>query len=386
MAKKASPIEKIDLKGLTIAPSQIWGAVRLVPLIRKQQRADLRLLKQNYKQDLTFVEVEKDIYYSSYIPHGLVVTWSEGKPDVAMGGQLFKSKQKHSHNVSKIGMMHRMVKRESKNALRMLPLHLAMEGFLAMHFNAPEIAWQEYSKRAISRGLSPRVEYSVSGRGINTYEDALRLFEIHQHQVGVLVFIGEVLASAFIVPTHQDYRALHNSLLEDFYGETFYYCGLYGKAYDLESTINEKKINSFEDLEKAIATVRQEWADFQGFMAADILEREIKSTRVYTAGNFSLQRFITDLSLWGNNYIGETIVDELGIVQYLKIYGLSKAQTKRAYLLQTLAANKWNLEQTANSLGDRFEHFIKRIENAGFGYLINNQVREQCAKKRKQGK
>ena len=48
MVKKAPLIEQISLKGLEIAPSQVWGAVRLVPLLRKQPRKDLRLFKQNY--------------------------------------------------------------------------------------------------------------------------------------------------------------------------------------------------------------------------------------------------------------------------------------------------------------------------------------------------
>ncbi|VEP11692.1 hypothetical protein H1P_1150002 [Hyella patelloides LEGE 07179] len=35
----------------------------------------------------------------------------------------------------------------------MSPVHLVMEGFLLMFFNAPTIAWQDYSQRALSSGL-----------------------------------------------------------------------------------------------------------------------------------------------------------------------------------------------------------------------------------------
>lgn len=381
MVKKAPLIEQISLKGLEIAPSQVWGAVRLVPLLRKQPRKDLRLFKQNYDSDLTIVSVEKDISYISYIPHGLVLTWEDGnKPFASMGGQLISQGRQANSGISKIQLLHRMVKREEKNALRMLPLHLAMEGFLAMFFNAPTIAWQDYSKRALSQGLSPRVEYSISGKAIAKLEDALRLFEIHEHQVGVLLFVSEVLASAFIVPTPQDYRALHTSLLEDFYGETFYYHGLYGTASHLISEIPEAKINTLEDLKQALQQIKNDWADFQGFMAKDLLNRSVEAKRVYQAGSFSLQRFISDLSLTGNNYIGETIIDDRGHLQYLKIYGLSKQQSKRAYLLQQLSDRHWHLESVAATRGQTLEQLVKHIEKLGFGYLINNPLREKFIK------
>ncbi|MGD1918897.1 MAG: hypothetical protein ACFCAD_08380 [Pleurocapsa sp.] len=382
MSKKLPLIETISLKGLEIAPSQTWGAVRLVPLLRKQPRKDLRLFKRKYDSDISVVDVEKDIRYISYVPHGLVLTWNDDhKPVAAVGGQLLTEGKKFACGVTKIDLLHRMAKRESKNSLRILPLHLAMEGFLAMYFSGSAIAWQDYSRQALSQGLSPRVEYAIAGRSIAYLEDALRIFEIHQHQVGVLLFVSETLASAFVVPTPEDYRALHSSLLEDFYSETLYYHGLYGTVGNLETTLDESKIRNIDDLAQALKQMRADWSNFHGFMAEDILNRELKAKRIYTAGSFSLQRFITDLSLEQNNYIGEVIVDDLARLQYLKIYGLSKTQTKRAYLLQQLANNDWNFERTASAQGDTLEELVQRMEKLGFGYLINNQLREKCQKK-----
>ena len=379
MAKKLPLLEKISLKGLEIAPSQTWGAVRIVPLLRKQSRQDLRLYKRKYDSDLSVVTVEKDIRYISYVPHGLVLTWnSNNNPEATLGGQLLTEGKKFACGATKVELLHRMAKRESKNSLRILPLHLAMEGFLAMFFGGPTIAWRDYSKQALSQGLSPRIESSLPGRYIACLSDALRIFEIHDRQVGVLLFVSEVLASAFIVPTPEDYRALHSSLLEDFYGETLYYHGLYGEARDLIATIDESTINDFEDLEIALIKMREDWSSFQGFMAGDLLKRSITAKRVYTAGSFSLQRFITDLSLEQNNYIGEAIVDDRTNLQYLKIYGLTKVQTKRAYLLQQLSLHDWNIECTAKAQGDTLEQLVRRMEKVGFGYLINNQVREKC--------
>ncbi len=382
MAKKIPLIETISLKGLEIAPSQTWGAVRLVPLIRKQPRTDLRLFKREYDSDLSVVSVEKDCRYISYVPHSLVLSWSDdGNPIAAAGGQLITEGKKFACGATKIDLLHRMAKRESKNSLRILPLHLAMEGFLAMYFQGSAIAWKEYSKQAQSHGLSPRTEWSISGRSIAYLEDALRIFEIHEHQVGVLLFVSETLASAFVVPTPEDYRALHNSLLEDFFGETLYYQGLYGIASNLAATIDADKVHNFDDLTKALAKMRNDWSSFQGFMAGDILDRQLQSKRIYTAGAFSLQRFITDLNLEQNNYIGEAIVDDASHLQYLKIYGLTRTQTKRAYLLQQLAKHDWHFERTAQAQGDTLEQLVRRMEKLGFGYLINNQLREKCRQK-----
>ena len=382
MVNKLPLIENISLKGLEIAPSQTWGAVRLVPLLRKQPRKDLRLFKREYDSDISVVSVKKDIRYISYVPHGLVLTWNDRQnPVAATGGQLITEGKKFACGATKVELLHRMAKRESENSLRILPLHLAMEGFLSMFFNAPTIAWQDYSRQALSQGLSPRVEWSIAGRSIAYLEDALRIFEIHEHQVGVLLFVSEALASAFVVPTPEDYRALHHSLLEDFYGETLYYHGLYGTASNLETAIDEDTVDNLEDLAKALLKMRSQWSDFQGFMAGDILNRELQSKRVYSAGSFSLQRFITDLSTEQNNYIGEAIIDDFAHLQYLKIYGLSKAQTKRAYLLKQLAKHDWHFERTATAQGDTLKQLVQRMEKLGFGYLINNQLREKCRQK-----
>lgn len=64
----------------------------------------------------------------------------------------------------------------------------------------------------------------MRGCGIKQLENALCLFEIPENQVRVLLFISEILASGFIVPALEDYRALHTSLLEDFYSEFNKFC------------------------------------------------------------------------------------------------------------------------------------------------------------------
>jgi hypothetical protein len=391
MATKQKLLTDISLKGLEIAPSQIRGAVRIVPLLRREVRGDLRLVRRGYNEDIAVVSLEGQITepgmkYYSYVPHGLVISWSDdGSPIATFGGQMVKPDGKRLDcGCASVRLMHRMAKRESKNQLRFLPLHLAMEGFLSLFFSGPDIAWSEYSKYALSHGLGSRSEMSFSGRYIAGLEDALRVFEIHPKQVGVLVFVAETLASAFVVPTPEDYRALHTSLLEDFYGELIYeYSLMFDTPLPMDLSVDDAKINSLADLRSAIAQMRSDWASFQGFMAEGLLQRQLHSQRVFTAGPFVLQRFMTNLLPKEENHIGEAIVRENGELEYLKTYRLSAAQTRRVYLLSQLALYNWNLDATAKALGNTREEFVLRLETSGFGYLLNQQVRDAAKKKSK---
>ncbi|HEY9825291.1 MAG TPA: hypothetical protein V6D19_07575 [Stenomitos sp.] len=383
MAQKRHLLTDIALKGLAIAPSQVYGAIRIVPLLRSQVRGDLRLFKRSYQQDLTMVDVG-DANYLAYVPHGLVMSWSNnGEPVAAYGGQFQKRDGKTlPGNCGSVKLLHRMVKREQKNELRFLPLHLAMEGFLSLFFKGPSIAWQDYSRYAKSHGLGSRWEWSVSGRAIAGLEDAIRIFEIHEGQVGVLLFVAETLASAFVVPTPEDYRALHRSLLEDFYGELIYqYACIYDGPLSMTCSINPHSVKTLADLRQGVMQMRADWAEFQGFMSESLLGRRLNSQMVYATHSFYLQRFITDLDPHAQNYIGEAIVRENGELEYLKTYCLSASQTKRVYLLSQLSAHNWNLAATATALHNTKEELVKRLEKVGFGYLLNPQVREQALKR-----
>jgi hypothetical protein len=368
-------LSSISLQGLEIAPSQRWGAVRLVPLIRRQSRQDLTLTKRSYQEN-PVVAVDRATYYA-YIPHGLVLHWSDrGEPVVAEGSQLGRPAAKwRSETVLK-----KMARREDKNSLRFLPLHLAMESFIALFMKVPQIAWPEYSRRSLREGFGSHTEYAIGGQSIMDLSEAFRVFEIHEQQVGVLLFVGEALASAFILPNPQDYRALHDTLLQDFYGETFYYYGLYGQAPALQMEIDTNQVNSLADLQTALQQLRRDWAAAHTMMAGELIDRPIQAERVYQAGPFSLQRFITDLDRIQTNYIGKAIVDDRGSLQYLKIYGLSAAQTRRTYLIQQLSAQGWQLENTAIALNTTPSELLKRIEKAGLSYLFSNQLLEQQRK------
>ncbi len=349
-----------------------------MPLVRDAYRHDLRLTRRAYAEQVATVAVSPKLAYTSYIPHGLVANWTDDGGAV-FGTQIEAAKhhrdgESFGHWITARGLT-RMARREHKHQLRFLPLHVAMEGFLALHFGGPSIAWTEYSNQAKRTGLSPRIETAMPGRLIVGLEDALRLFEVHRNQVGILVFVADALASAFVVPHPEDYVALHATLLTDFYGELIWRYGLLATENTIHpEPIDDSQIHCVDDLRRAVGELRQRWSSLSELMTAGLFSNELNLQRVYRFRPFTLSRFSTDLEPNTENMIGEWIVSDDGDLQYLKTYRLSAAQTRRAYLLKTLAAHDWSLEACAGALGCRTSELILRLENAGFGYLLHQHV------------
>lgn len=379
--------QTISLKGLTLAPSQVLGGVRLAPVIRKQVREDLRLTRRPYHEDVAAVQLDQKTAYYSYIPHAFIADWSnDGSPAVAYGTQLrrLQKRQKNSDGrVHDLGFMTARVmkimrKREDRNRLRFLPMDLSLEGFLSLHFGGPDVIWEEYSRAAIRDGLSPRCEMSAPGRWIKGLEDALRVFEIHENQVGSLVFVGDALASAFIVPHPDDYRDLHETLLTDDYGELLYFYGLYAQENLLHpADIDANLVASLEDLRREVNRVRHDWSTLHTLMSDNLLDCPVHNEMVYKMGPFQLQRFMTELNPKAENHIGEAIVRKNGTLEYLKSYRLSAAQCRRAYLLMQLADCNWSIEACAEKLSCTTHELIYRLEKAGFGHLFHQHVHDK---------
>ncbi len=385
MGRGSAVMKRLRLDGLRLAPSQIYGNFRLVPVLRDRVKGDLRFARRTYPDDLSVVSLrgepmEAGLKYVSYIPHGLVMSWSKQQVEAVVETKLFKSEgQALKLGPFSLRVLHRMVRREDRTQLRLLPMHLAMEGFLALHFGGPEIAWHEYSREGLSSGLSPRIERSVPGWASSAFEQALRMFEIHEQQVGVLIFRADLLLSAFIVAHPEDYRALHTPLVEDFYGELLLQYGFLEEVAPLGGTMEAGRVSSLADLRREVERLRQEWAEFlQQCMVGGLFGVEVSAAPVYEAGPFQLERFITGLEPSEENHLGEMIVRKDGTLEYLKTYRLSAAQTRRAYLLKQLSAAGWNLEDAAEKLRTTREELIVRIQKAGFGYLLKESVLEQA--------
>jgi hypothetical protein len=389
--RNASPAT-LDLQGLRIASPQTMGAVRIVPLVRERflgatgqhEPRDLRIVARDYGDSLAVVEVGRNaatdpgLKYVSFVPHGFIVSYTtDGSPVAAQGASFGPTSETKKGRF--VRLMHRMVKREpgegSTSRFRMLPLHLAMEGFLALHFNGPDIIWSEYSQQAIRKGLDPRSERAVRGTWLPGLEEALRTFEILPAQVGVLLFIAEALACAVVLPHPDDYRQLHGSLLEDFFGDLLReYAILYPHAPHVHAPLDGAGVKTLDDLARQVARVRADWRAYAELLSAGLLGRAMRVERVRSMGPFRLERFVPVFDPEVECHIGERMVRDDGTLEYLKTYRLSAAQVRRAYLLDQLAAAEWSLERTAESLGCSLPELARRLVSAGFGYLIKPSV------------
>ncbi|MEZ4451551.1 MAG: hypothetical protein R3B09_18920 [Nannocystaceae bacterium] len=367
----------LDLGDLEPAPSQVFGAIRLIPLLRRRVLGDLRLDRRRLRAAITVVGVDGDAddpttAYVGFIPHALVVSWEpDGRPVAAQGAHLgarhFGGKARH------VQLLHRMAKRVDRRRFRFLPQELALEGYLQLHFGGPTVAWSEYSAEALRRGLSPRAERVIPGASIDGLEDALRVFEIHPDQVGVMILVADVLAGVTVFPHPEDYRALHRALLLDFYGDVVLRYGLYHPPADLASEPTTIP-RSLDDLRAGLAAERAAWRDHTRLFAAGLVDVPLRWQSVHHAGPFTLRRFLGDLDPGRESHIGEAIVRDDGTFEYLKTFRLGAAQARRAWLLGRLAEGSWSLDACAEAMGIPRAELIERLAHAGFGYLLKPHV------------
>ncbi|MFI1012472.1 ARPP-2 domain-containing protein [Streptomyces sp. NPDC020965] len=367
----------LDLTGLTTMPAQVWGAVRLVPLVREAPVDGLRLRHEIYGPGYGEVETGPRSRYLSYIPHGFVADWSgDGGRSAAYGTQLGDAPPA----CVPVRRHHRLAKRQRQDGaaerrLRFLPLHLALDGYLSLHFGGPSVVWDEWSQRAVRQGLSPRAEAAYTGRQVRGLAEALRVFEIHPGQCGVLVYTADALAAAFVVPHPADYRALHPSLIEDLYGEVVHQYALFGGPVpDFETRLRDRSVTTLTELRAAAREAEREWArSHDTLLAGRLLDASYRYERVYAMEAFTLWRFLPSFRRGEpEQHIGEVITDHKGRAAYLKTFRLSDAQIRRGYLLDRLHDHDWHPGRTAEAMGTTLSDLVRRITDAGFASLLKH--------------
>ena len=268
----------------------------------------------------------------------------------------------------------RLARREEPNQMRFLPLHVAVDGYLSLEFAGPPTRWPEWSRQALRDGLSPRSERFSSADEWDL-DDALRVFEIHPRQCGVVLYAGDQLAAAFVVPHPDDYRALHTTLVNNmFAAEIQHFALMYPDVPDMVYQLDGSAVHSLPDLYEALGDAAQSWRDVHTIMAAGLFDVPLTGEQVYKMGRFTLTRFLPSFDPDQENHIGEAIMDEQGNLAYLSTARISVAQAKRGYLLSALSANDWNLDDAAAWLRTDRDGLIMRLDRAGFGDLLRPDV------------
>ncbi len=380
----------LSLDGLTPAASQVWGSVRIVPLLRDAPREDLRLMRRPYDADVAVVTHPgggPQRYYAAYVPQGLVVSWGDDAQAMAATQTRVAVQRANKARAKvvdacaglRVQVMRRMVQREGNNTLRLLPMHLAIEGFLSMHFGGPDIAWDDLHPEAVRYGMCFASTPAIVGHALDDLPSAVQRFELHEGQCGVLLFVGDLLASAFVVSHPDDYRALHSSVLDDLYADVLMHYQAYDSPPSWRVSLGDAPVASLAELGARLEAARAEWAAWELSLGEALLERAVTSARVYEAGPFHLERFITDLNPARSNHIGEALRDEKGQVQYLKTFALNAQQVRRASALSALASQGWSLSRAAQAQGVELAFYIKQLCQMGLGWLISAKAKGEGA-------
>jgi hypothetical protein len=378
-------IDEVTLSGLTPRAAQCWRGVRLVPLVRTKAVPHLRIARVRTDEELTITRLsahtahpERELAFVSIVPHAFVVGWGEdAEAEVNQGVAFVRERDGHRFHTGgcSIAVKLRMARRASDKSLRFVPQQLAVEGLLSLFFAGPDVASRDWSERLLRRGLDPRVERAVSGRSMEHLADALRVFEILEDQCGMLLFFKDVLFGSFVAPTHEDYRAVHDSLVLDLFpAELLEYA-----AYDapvFKTTVNSQGVRTIADLRAALAAQERAWAEWYSHMASGLI-RDAMISGVYSMDGYRLERFVTTLARKGEHHAGERIVARDGTLAYLKSYRLGAQQARRAYLLKQLGANGWDLERAAVDSRLTELQFVDELRRAGFEWMLGSKVLDQ---------
>lgn len=404
-----SRLDRFDpsvLESFRVQPPQCFRTIRLVPICVRQreegQDGDLRAVHFQTGDDLTAVEVGGGTYLSR-IPYGVVLRWSPDGSPVGRGGPTAAgangagadgagakrgkragagaSGDPWQERLGQLGLMRGMHRRlhpttrheDTPEQLRILPMHLAMQGFLETFFSGPTVQWPEYDWRAVRFGLMFRCEQSLSGSAISGLEEALRIFEVLEDQCGLLIFIGDTFSTAFIAPHPDDYRPLHERLIEDFYQTHFgWYADLPIKAAPWNVTM-DGEARTFADLRASLARMRATWGE-AGLQATGDLMVPWELEERYQAGPFRLHRFHTGFLPDRQNHIGECVLRPDGRIGWLKTFPLSDTQSAFAWFLHHLSRHDWHLDRSAEAMGIDRREIIRRMHRVGLSRIIRRDV------------
>ncbi|MFI2302725.1 ARPP-2 domain-containing protein [Actinacidiphila glaucinigra] len=160
------------------------------------------------------------------------------------------------------------------------------------------------------------------------------------------------------------------------YGDlVHHYATLMPPVQEFRARIPGTGIGSLAELRAAAAGQERAWAGFHDTtMGAALLEQPRTWRTVYRMGPFTLSRFLPEFRPGRENHIGEAVTDRRGRTVYLKAFRLSESQARRGHLLDRLAAHDWHLARTAAALGVDEAQLGRRLEAAGFGSLLRQDV------------
>ena len=361
--QNSSFFRAMGLSSLTAAPVQYFGEIAIVPLLRKESHDDLRL-SRNKPNDT------KDSF--ALFPHGMIFSnQGERSAQVVFGTQLLKWDALEALRCSTLKTRDDY---HVGSRPRFLPLDLSTEGFTEYHFGAPPVAWEDYASLVGAKKLLPIQEWAQVRDSTPDIDECLRSFELHQEQSGLLIFIQSELALAMVLPNHQDYRALHPSILEDLCRGMFGFYGRFPSKLVAPTLPDEKSITSLEGLRASVKRLKAQWATSHSTFHGGVLELPLTFSAPRATGPFRYKRFSSQLLQTRENILGEAIHRDSGRLEFLMTYKLTRAETRRTYVIECFSKANWEPRAAAASMGISLEEFYDRMRHTGLNYLLEPKV------------
>ncbi|MFE5486409.1 hypothetical protein [Streptomyces sp. NPDC056527] len=238
--------------------------------------------------------------------------------------------------------------------------------------------------------MSPRAEAAYAGWSVPGPAEARWIFEIHPGQCGLMLYVADAPADAFVVPHPEDCRVLHPTLVEDLYGEPAHQYAFYGAPVpEFTARIRDGagSVRTLADLRAAAGAQERSWVEaHDGLMARDLPGTSYAFERAYRMNSHDLYRSLPPFQRAGQEqHIGELIADRKGRTLCLKAFRLSENQIRRGRPLRRPADSDWHLGRTAEALGTTYAELIRRVESAGLGTLLNTHEVAQRLREDREG-
>jgi hypothetical protein len=374
---------RLALKGVRALPPQALGVMSLVPLAREHPIGDLRLCP---------IEVlpvgERKLpgapeHVTHFIPHGVVTGWGErGRPMVAAGttclatrrgGRTLTAPPRETLIDCAIS------RRDGGDGVRLLPLHLTLEGLLYACLGLPPETWSRYAES--SRARAERNPRAPRGAALDA---ALRTFEPHPGQCGLLLYAADTLVFALVAPCPDDYDRMHRSVVADLLAGTFeFYARQHPASVNgpwFRAEIPGAAVRTLDDLRKAIRLSRRGSFAAEQALSDGLVNAEPVVRSSETAGDWAVRRFTSALVPKAQNFVGEAIVGPRGATAWLTLHRLSDGYTRRAWALASLASANWNLTRLAAEWRGTPAEAETQLREAGFRHVLEVMRVERVVK------
>ncbi len=381
--------ERITLGRYAPLVVQRLGGLRLVALGRPAGDCnDLRLFPAQLLADPETADAAHadDARVTYYVPHGLWVGRTEaGRARCVYGTQLIASRAGGRH-----GRAARVVTADlslpylpGDRGWAFAPERPCLEGQILQQAGASAMHWETVLHDAT-------VRRAVHGAGPGRLVDeAVRVFERVAGQCGVLVYAGDLLLLALVLPNAADWAGVHRAVVTGLLGGALRRYGLAhagDEAAPFRAEYPGTAVRTLVQLRAALAWNRARSQAGTPDLGQGLDHGPLVWTQQPSADRFRLARVRSDLGRTGVQHLGEVVLDREGEAAVVWVQWLSAANTDRAYLAGRLVAAGYSAEAVARELQRPPDSVTRWIERAGYRGLLGGAAGAGAGPKGRRGK